>query len=201
MKKNFIHPTAIVECDLKAENIRIWAFVHILKDVKIGNNCNIADHVYVESGADIGNNVTLKNNICVWEGITIEDDVFIGPHVTFTNDRFPRSPRMDIARMRYLHKENWLLKTVVGKGSSIGANATITCGVKIGCYSMIAAGATVTKDVAPFALVVGSPAQQVGYVCRCGQRIGSEFPQMGCHFCNTPASFFSKTVAKKSKEE
>lgn len=199
MKKNFIHPTALVESNLISENTRIWAFVHILNDVKIGNNCNIADHAYIETGAVIGNNVTLKNNVCVWEGIIIEDDVFIGPNVTFTNDRFPRSPRMDAVRQRYAEKENWLLKTVIDKGSSIGANATVTCGVKIGCYSMVAAGATVTRDVAPFALVIGSPARQVGYVCRCGHRMGSNFPDCACHVCDTPAAFFLKTMTQQSK--
>ncbi len=199
MNENFIHPTALVESDLVAENTRIWAFVHILKDVKIGNNCNIADHGYIETGAIIGNNVTLKNNVCVWEGVVIEDDVFIGPNVTFTNDRFPRSPRMDAVSLRYMDKKNWLLKTLVGKGSSIGASATVICGVTIGCYSMIAAGATVTRDVAPFALVVGSPARQIGYVCRCGQRMGSKFPDSGCRTCGTPAEFFSKIITQQNK--
>ena len=199
MKKNFIHPTALVETTRIAENTRIWAFVHILKDVKIGSNCSIADHAYIETGAVIGNNVTLKNNVCIWEGIIIEDDVFVGPGVTFTNDRFPRSPRMAAVRQRYAHKKNWLLKTVVGKGSSIGANATITSGVKIGCYSMIAAGATVTRDVAPLTLVVGSPARQVGYVCRCGQRLGHTFPDSACHACGTSVDFFSKTINWQSE--
>lgn len=194
MKENFIHPTAIVESKLVAENIRIWAFVHILKDVKIGSNCNIADHAYIETGAVIGNNVTLKNNVCIWEGVIIKDDVFIGPNVTFTNDRFPRSPRMAAVRKRYAQKKNWLLKTIVGKGSSIGANATVTSGVKIGCYSMIAAGATVTRDVAPFTLMVGSPARQVGYVCRCGQRMGRSFPGSACQACGTSPEFFAKTI-------
>ena len=200
MNGNYIHPTALVESDLISKNTRIWAFVHILKDVKIGDNCNIADHGYIETGAIIGNNVTLKNNVCVWEGITIEDDVFIGPNVTFTNDRFPRSPRMDAVSYRYTDKNKWLLKTIVGKGSSIGANATVMCGVKIGCYSMIAAGATVTRDVTPFALVVGSPARRMGYVCRCGQPMGSKIPDYDCRSCKTPSAFYLKIIAQQKKE-
>jgi acetyltransferase-like isoleucine patch superfamily enzyme len=201
MKANFIHPTALVESDLISGNTQIWAFVHILKGVKIGSNCNIADHAFIETGAVIGDNVTLKNNVCVWEGVIIEDDVFVGPYVTFTNDRFPRSPRMQAVRRRYADKRNWLVKTFVGKGSSIGGNATITCGVKIGCYSMIAAGATVTKDVEPFTLVVGTPARKVGCVCVCGRKYGNSLPSKQCPSCGATAVDYERIVKEWSENK
>jgi acetyltransferase-like isoleucine patch superfamily enzyme len=190
MKNGYVHPSAIVESADIGEGTRVWAFVHILPGAKIGKNCNIGDNGYVEAGAVIGDNVTLKNQVCVWEGITIEDDVFVGPCVSFTNDLNPRSPRMPEARVRYSQKQNWLVRTIVEKGATIGANATILAGVRLGQYSFVAAGATVSKDVEPFALMVGAPAQKVGYVCRCGQRIEGSFPAERCDDCGTTADFF-----------
>lgn len=196
LNKYKIHPTALVENAQIGINTKIWAFAHILEGVKIGNDCNIGDHTYIETGAIIGNNVTLKNNVCVWEGITIEDDVFVGPNVAFTNDLYPRSPRMNEAKTRYLKKQNWLVTTVIGKGSSIGANATIIGQVKIGPYSMIAAGSTVTKSIEPFALVSGSPAKKVGYVCLCGEKLGLTFPSGGCPICATTYERIKDIIAK-----
>ncbi len=192
MTSSFIHPTALVENDFVGQGTRIWAFVHIFPGVRVGDNCNICDHAFIETGVTIGNNVTLKNNVCVWEGITIEDDVFVGPNVSFTNDLFPRSPRMIEVRTRYLQKDNWMAKTVIRKGSSIGANATIIGGIQIGCYSFIGAGATVTKDVEPFALVVGCPAKKVGYVCVCGKKRGTSFPSSTCPACGTTPDVYKR---------
>ena len=190
MTGNFIHPSALVESDLVGEGTRVWAFAHILPGARIGDNCNIGDYVFIETGVVVGNNVTLKNNVCVWEGITIEDDVFVGPNVSFTNDLFPRSPRMAEVHARYAQKDNWLVKTVIQKGSSIGANATIIGGIKIGRYSFIAAGATVTKDVEPFALMVGSPAKKTGYVCVCGKKRGTSFPSSTCPACGATPDIY-----------
>ena len=162
MAAEFIHSTAIVESDSVGSGTRVWAYAHILPGVHIGTHCNIGDHAFVETGARIGDNVTVKNHVCVWEGVTIEDDCFLGPNAVFTNDQFPRSPRMPEVAERYRKKENWLKRTIVERGCSIGANATILPGIRLGAYSMIAAGATVTKDVAPHALVMGTPARQVG---------------------------------------
>ena len=114
----------------------------------------------MEAGATVGDNVTIKNNVCVWMGVTLEDDVFVGPNVTFTNDRFPRSGRMPHAGKRYLRREDWLEQTIVERGASIGANATILPGIRVGRYCMVAAGALVTADVPPFALMIGVPARQ-----------------------------------------
>ena len=149
----------------------MWAFAHVMRGARIGGNCNLGDHAFVESGATVGNNVTLKNNVCVWMGVTLEDDVFVGPNATFTNDRHPRSPRMPEAAARYESTDRWLSPTVVERGVSIGGNATILPGIRLGRYSMIAAGSIVTADVPPFALMVGAPARLVGHVCRCGQKL------------------------------
>lgn len=176
----FVHPTALVESDSIGSGTRIWAFAHILPGVQIGSDCNIGDHAFVESGAQVGNNVTIKNGVCIWEGVTIEDDCFLGPSVVFTNDQFPRSARMGAASTRYDDRENWLERTVVEKGCSIGANATICPGIRLGAYSMIAAGATVTKNVKPHALMMGTPARQVGFVCHCGAKI----PNVDSHTCS-----------------
>lgn len=171
MKDVFVHPAALVESQSVGAGTRVWAFAHILAGAQVGTNCNVGDHAFIESGARVGDNVTVKNHVCIWEGVTIEDDCFLGPHVMFTNDPYPRSPRMQEVVERYSQRENWLLPTVVERGCSIGANATILPGIRLGEYSMVAAGAIVTHDVKPYALVVGTPARQVGIVCRCGARI------------------------------
>lgn len=182
MKPEFIHPTALVESHSVGTGTKVWAYAHILAGVHVGDNCNIGDHAFIESGAQVGNNVTVKNHVCIWEGVTIEDDCFLGPHVVFTNDQYPRSPRMSEASARYEKRENWLERTVVERGCSIGANATILPGVRLGAYSMIAAGSTVTRDVAPHALMMGSPARQAGIVCRCGAKLEDD-TQNSCSEC------------------
>lgn len=179
----YVHPTALVESDHVGRDTRIWAFAHVMPGARIGERCNVGDHAFVESEAVIGNNVTIKNNVCVWDGVTLEDDVFVGPNVAFTNDRYPRSARMDQARDRYTSPSQWRLATVVERGASIGANATVLPGVRVGRYSLVAAGAAVTRDVEPFALVVGAPARAIGYVCRCGRRLAGSFRTTTCSHC------------------
>ena len=146
-----IHPLA----DCKSQNIRpntnVWQFCVIFPQAKIGDNCNICANVLIENEVTVGNNVTVKSGVQLWDGITVEDDVFIGPNATFTNDLFPRSKNPD-----------WKLsKTLIKKGASIGANATILCGITIGNNSMIGAGSVVTKDVPDGELWVGNPAHFV----------------------------------------
>lgn len=184
----YVHPTALVESEAVGSGTRVWAYAHVLRNAQVGENCNIGDHAFVESGAVVGNNVTLKNHVCVWEGVTLEDDVFVGPHVAFTNDRYPRSPRMAEVRGRYADKNAWLVTTVVEQGCSIGANATIVCGVRLGRYSVIAAGAIVTKDVEPFALMMGAPARRVGTVCVCGEPLAAGVQSTDCSNCQTKAA-------------
>ena len=161
MSDYFVHEKAICETDKIGKNTRIWAFCHIMKDVEIGEDCNFGDGSFVESGVRIGNRVTVKNHISIWNGVEIEDDVFLGPNCVLTNDIFPRS--------KVYHSEN--IKTLLKKGASIGANATIICGITLGKYSMVAAGAVVTKDVPDFALVLGVPARTTGYVSVTGEKL------------------------------
>ena len=184
-----VHPQAIVECETIGEGSRVWAFAHVMKGASLGKDCNVGDHAFLETGSIVGNNVTIKNHVCIWEGIAIEDDVFLGPHVVFTNDKYPRSPRMGMASSRYQQKENWLESTVVKRGSSIGANSTIMPGITLGAYCMIAAGSIVTRDVQPHALMAGAPARRVGTVCYCGRKI---HPTTGstCPNCNAATSDF-----------
>jgi len=181
-KKYFVHPTAVVEEGAEiGEGTRIWHFVHVRSGAKIGRNCNIGKDVYIDVGVEIGNNVKIQNGVSVYRGVKIEDDVFLGPHMTFTNDLYPRSFAKD-----------WkLVPTLVKKGASIGANATIICGVTIGEYAMVGAGAVVTKDVPPHGLVYGNPAKLRGFVCYCGRKlieIIEETPEkirFRCSYCKS----------------
>ena len=183
-----IHPTALVETEQIGDSTHVWAYAHVMQGAQVGNHVNIGDHAFVEGGAIIGDRVTLKNRVCVWEGVTIEDDVFVGPCVTFTNDKNPRSPRMEKARARYATREAWLVTTLVRRGCSIGAAATLVPGIELGAFSMIGAGSVVTKDVPPYALVCGSPARRVADVCSCGQKLSGPFDQTTCPHCHeTPA--------------
>lgn len=150
----FSHTNAVIETDQIGEGTRIWAFTHILPGARLGSDCNICDHVFIENDVVIGDRVTIKCGVQIWDGLRIEDDVFIGPNATFTNDLFPRSKQ---------YPETFA-KTVIHQGASIGANATILAGNSIGRNAMIGAGAVVTKNVPPNAIVVGNPARITGYV-------------------------------------
>lgn len=178
-----IHPQALVETDKIGEGTNVWAFAHIMKDVVIGSCCNVGDHAFVETGAIVGNNVTIKNQALIWEGVTIQDNVFIGPRVTFTNDRFPRSPRMPEASQRYQSREGWLERTLVRQGCSIGAGAVICPGIQLGEFCVIGAGAIVTKDVPAFDMVVGNPARHLRFVCTCGLPLQGHWTQADCLAC------------------
>ena len=153
---NFIHPTADVQSKDIGDGTTIWQFCVVLSKARIGNNCNINCHVFIENDVIIGDNVTIKPGVQIWDGLRIEDDVFIGPNATFTNDLVPRSKQYPAA----------FLQTTIKKGASIGANATILAGLTIGEHALIGAGSVVTKDVPPFTLWLGNPAKQKGYVTR-----------------------------------
>jgi acetyltransferase-like isoleucine patch superfamily enzyme len=153
-----------------------------MKDVVIGSNCNIGDHCFIESGVVIGNNVTIKNGNMLFEGVRLEDGVFVGPHVFFTNDLYPRSPRLPQARKRYAQKE-WLEPTLIKHGASLGAGAVILAGITIGEFAMVGAGSIVTKDVQPYSLVLGNPTRFAGWVCQCGQKIIIRGKEGNCNAC------------------
>lgn len=156
-----IHSLADVQSVKIGKDTHIWQFCVVLKNASIGANCNICAHTFIENDVIVGNNVTIKSGVQLWDGVRLEDDVFIGPNVTFTNDLFPRSKR---------HIES--VKTWVRKGASVGANATIVAGNVVGGYAMIGAGSVVTKDIPPFTLWYGNPAQQKGYITKEGVVIG-----------------------------
>lgn len=154
MNKYFVHQQAICESPAIGSNTRIWAFAHILPKAVIGSECNICDGVFIENDVVVGDRVTVKCGVQLWDGMEIEDDVFIGPNATFTNDKFPRSK---------VYPKNFA-RTLIRKGSSIGANATILPGITVGAGAMVGAGAVVTRSVPANAIVVGNPAKIVGYV-------------------------------------
>jgi UDP-2-acetamido-3-amino-2,3-dideoxy-glucuronate N-acetyltransferase len=183
MKSIFIHTKAIVESKAIGSGTRVWAFVHVMTGARVGKNCNIGDHCFVESGATIGDDCTIKNGNMVWEGVTLEDGVFVGPNVFFTNDLHPRSPRLPQAHKRYRAKSNWLLPTKIGRGATLGAGAIILAGVTIGEYAMVGAGALVTKSVPSYALVRGIPSQVNGWVCQCGQPLHFRSKIAACREC------------------
>jgi acetyltransferase-like isoleucine patch superfamily enzyme len=171
------HASAIVETENVGIGTQVWAFVHILPGARIGTDCNVCDHVFIENDVVVGDRVTIKSGVQLWDGIRIEDDVFIGPNATFTNDLFPRSKR-------YPDK---FAVTVVQKGASIGANATILPGVKIGKNAMVGAGSVVTKDIPPNAIVTGNPARIVNYVVR-DQRQSIPILKSPLELANLPVS-------------
>ena len=162
-KEFFAHETAVIDegCVI-GRGTRIWHFTHIMKDAVIGERCNLGQNVVVSPGVILGNNVKVQNNVSIYTGVICEDDVFLGPSMVFTNITNPRSAI--IRRDRYV-------TTMVRRGASIGANATIVCGNEIGAYSLIGAGAVITKDVMPYALVMGNPGRQAGWVSEYGHRL------------------------------
>lgn len=182
MNEIFVHPASIVETQQIGKGTRIWAFTHVMRNVSIGVNCNIGEHCFIESGVTIGSNVTIKNGNMIWEGVTLEDGVFVGPHVFFTNDLYPRSPRLPQARKRYSDR-GWLLPTLVRIGASLGAGTVILAGITIGEFSMVGAGALVTRDVPPYALVIGNPAHVRRWVCQCGRPLGFHKGITTCRHC------------------
>ena len=162
-KKYFSHKSSVI--DIKSsigDGTKIWHFSHIMMDSKIGENCNIGQNVVISPGVILGNNVKIQNNVSVYTGVICEDDVFLGPSMVFTNILNPRSA---------INRRKDYIKTLVKKGSSIGANATIICGNNIGKFSLIGAGAVVTKDILDYSLVVGNPARHIGWVSEYGHRL------------------------------
>ena len=163
MPNYFVHESSFIDANvLVGDNSKIWHFCHILSDSKIGSNCSFGQNCVVGPKVNIGSGVKVQNNVSIYEGVEIEDDVFLGPSMVFTNVVNPRS---------FIARKEEFKKTVLKKGCAIGANATIVCGVTIGEYSLIGAGAVINKDVKPYALMVGVPAKQIGWVSYAGNTL------------------------------
>lgn len=177
-KKYFVHESSYVDepCQI-GKGTKIWHFSHVMKNSIIGENCNIGQNVVVSPDVQLGNNVKIQNNVSVYTGVVCEDDVFLGPSMVFTNVINPRSG--------VIRKEEYM-KTIVKKGASIGANATIVCGNNIGKYAFIGAGAVVTKEVPDYALMVGNPSKNIGWMSEFGDRL--MFNEKGIAICETTGS-------------
>lgn len=163
MSDYFIHPTSIIDENVKiGKGTKIWHFSHILRDTEIGENCTIGQNVMIGPDVKVGKGCKIQNNVSVYKGVVLEDYVFCGPSCVFTNVINPRA---------FIERKNEFKKTLVREGATIGANATIVCGITIGKYAFIGAGAVVTKNVPDYALVIGVPARQAGWVCKCGKKL------------------------------
>lgn len=185
----FTHETAVIDasCEI-GEGTKIWHFSHIMSNSRLGKNCNLGQNVVVSPGVVLGNNVKVQNNVSIYTGVTCEDDVFLGPSMVFTNVINPRSA---------VNRRDEYLKTKVGKGVSIGANATIVCGNDIGAFAFIGAGAVVTKEILPYALVVGNPAKQIGWVSEYGHRLEFDSAQIAtCKESNQQYKLENNTVKR-----
>lgn len=187
----YIDNTAIVEEGVViGDETKVWHWVHVINGAVIGNNCVLGQNVFVGGKAKIGNNVRIQNNVSIYDEVVLEDDVFCGPSMVFTNVINPRS---------HVARKDEYKRTKVGKGASIGANATIICGNEIGSYAFIGAGAVVTKPVPDFALVVGNPAKQIGWVSKSGVRL--EFDKKDKAYCKETAELYQFVNGKVSQIE
>jgi UDP-2-acetamido-3-amino-2,3-dideoxy-glucuronate N-acetyltransferase len=177
----FVHESSYVDDGAKiGAGTKVWHFCHVMPGAVIGERCNLGQNVVVMGGVKIGNNVKIQNNVSIYEGVELEDDVFCGPSMVFTNVINPRS---------HVSRKDEYRKTHVRRGSSIGANATIVCGVTLGEYSFVGAGAVITKDVPAHALMAGVPAKRIGWMCQCGERL----PDSGTGTCPACGSVYERS--------
>jgi acetyltransferase-like isoleucine patch superfamily enzyme len=182
-KAYYCHPHALVETNSIGAKTKIWAFVHILANAVIGENCNVCDHCFIEGDVKIGNNVTLKCGVYLWDGITLEDYVFVGPNVVFTNDLRPRSKNTNYVSQ----------KTIIQQGASLGANTTILGGITVGRYAMVGIGSVVTRNVPSHALVYGNPARQHGWVDEQGNKLMQVQGQQGSWMSAESGQLYQET--------
>lgn len=178
MSDYFVHESAYVDDGaVIGKGTKVWHFCHVMPGAVIGERCSLGQNVVVMPGTKMGNNVKIQNNVSVYEGVELEDDVFCGPSMVFTNVTNPRS---------HVSRKTEYKRTLVKRGSSIGANATIVCGVTLGEYAFVGAGAVVTKDVAPYAMMAGVPARRIGWMCQCGEKLPAAVGgTMACAACGT----------------
>jgi UDP-2-acetamido-3-amino-2,3-dideoxy-glucuronate N-acetyltransferase len=177
MTDHFVHESSYVDDGAAiGAGTKIWHFCHIMGGAVIGERCSLGQNVVVMPGTTIGNNVKIQNNVSVYEGVVLEDDVFCGPSCVFTNVTNPRS---------HVSRKNEYVRTLIRRGASIGANATIVCGITIGEYAFIGAGAVVTSDAPDFGLMVGVPARRVGWMCQCGERLHVQGGDGACTRCGS----------------
>ncbi|HKI96521.1 MAG TPA: acyltransferase [Gemmatimonadales bacterium] len=170
-----VHPSAFVDDGAAiGAGTKIWHFCHVMPGAVIGERCSLGQNVVVMPGTRIGNNVKIQNNVSIYEGVELEDDVFCGPSCVFTNVMNPRS---------HISRKHEYRRTLVKRGASIGANATIVCGTTLGEYAFVGAGAVVTSDVLAYALMVGVPARRVGWMCQCGERLRVQAGRAACAVC------------------
>lgn len=173
--KGFVHPLAIVDEGARiGAGTRVWAGAHIMPGARVGRDCNVGENCFIEGGVTVGDGVTVKNNVALYSGAEIEDGVFLGPSCVFTNVVNPRA---------FVSRKSEFKKTAVRQGASIGANATLVCGVTVGRFALIGAGAVVSKDVPAYALAYGCPARVWGWVCRCGAKLNFQDGRAVCPEC------------------
>ena len=186
-----IHPSAIVDEGARiGEGTKVWHFVHVSSGARIGANCVLGQNVFVANDVVIGDNVRIQNNVSVYDAVTLEDDVFCGPSMVFTNVHNPRST---------VSRKSDYRRTLVRRGATIGANATIVCGHTLGEYAFVGAGAVVTHDVPAYALVAGVPARRIGWMCRCGERLPDAPGEATCARCGTRYRIEGETCAPLEK--
>jgi UDP-2-acetamido-3-amino-2,3-dideoxy-glucuronate N-acetyltransferase len=186
----YVDPSAVVDqpCTI-GEGTYIWHFSHVMKNSTLGKKCNLGQNVHVASGVKVGDNVKIQNNVSLYTGVELEDDVFCGPSMVFTNVINPRS---------HVNRKNEYQRTLVRRGASLGANSTIVCGTTIGEYAFVGAGAVVTKDIPNHALVVGCPAHQIGWMCRCGVRLAIRNGKSQCESCGLTYELAGETLHNTS---
>lgn len=190
-KDYFVHESSYIDSPCKiGKGTKVWHFSHVMRDTVIGKNCNIGQNVVISPSVILGNNVKIQNNVSVYTGVICEDDVFLGPSCVFTNVINPRS---------FIERKQEYKKTIVKKGATIGANATIVCGYNIGRYAFIGAGSVVTKNVPDYALMVGNPARIIGYVCECGNRLEYKEKKYSCNCCNKEYQLTNENLNLREK--
>ncbi len=195
MKKYWAHPTAEILPQAKiGSGTKIWHNSQVLAGAEIGKNCIIGHNCFIGSRAKLGNGVKLESNIDVWDLVTLEDNVFIGPSAVFTNDL---NPRAKYPKKKYPKYGQWL-PTLIKEGATIGANATIVCGITIGKNAFIGAGAVVTKDIPDYALVIGIPAKQIGWICECGNKLKFKHNKACCKICKRKYKKNKTTIFQRS---